>query len=40
MENTNLMHRSHLYANGYRSHHSVGLLISHRKRDKKERLAT
>ncbi len=38
MENTYLMHCSHLLANGYRRYHSIDLLISHRKRDKEERL--
>ena len=40
MNNTILMHCYHLYANGYRSNHSVDLLVSHRKRDKEERLVT
>ena len=40
MNYTNLKHCSHFYANGYRSNHSIDLLVSHRKRDKEERLVT
>lgn len=40
MNDTILMHYSHLYAHGYRNNHSIDFLISHCQRDKKERLVT